>query len=198
VAFVVDKQVMEAFGFSMVPEASVKLAGAPDCESQDITITLQAARSWVVPGPMELTLPLQIKGGAAVLLTLKAVVVIPDLVLSSSVLDFGEVATAHCKVYTVQLHNQQPVPCEWSIKKPAVDSPKLKDWDFFVPEPSAGALLAAAGGGGVSGGQWAMCRACSKGSWRHAWLSTAQDWMKLSIHCRSHLGVTCSLGAVFY
>jgi hydrocephalus-inducing protein len=176
VAFVVDKQVMEAFGFSMVPEASVKLAGAPDCEAQDITITLQAARSWVVPGPLELTLPLQIKGGPAVLLTLKAVVVIPDLIPSASILDFGEVATAHCKVYTVQLHNQQPVPCEWSIKKPAVDSPKLKDWDFFVPEPSAGALLAAAVTLVEQANQWAVGCTCRK-NMGHTWLSTAHGCM---------------------
>ena len=40
----------------------------------------------------------------------------------------------------MQLHNPQQVPAEWSIKRPAVDSPKLRDWAFFVPEPAEGVL----------------------------------------------------------
>jgi hypothetical protein len=35
------------------------------------------------------------------------------------------------QVYTVQLHNARQVAAEWSIKKPAIESPKLKDWDHF-------------------------------------------------------------------
>ena len=98
VAFVMDKQTMEAFGFTMVPEASIKLAGAPECQSQDITITIQSSKKWMAEGLVEVTLPLLIKGGPVVLLTLRAVVVVPDLVPSTSVLDFGSVQTSHCKV----------------------------------------------------------------------------------------------------
>ncbi len=41
---------------------------------------------------------------------------------------------------TVQLHNQKQVPCEWSIKRPAVESVKTKDWTFFACEPCDGTL----------------------------------------------------------
>lgn len=44
------------------------------------------------------------------------------------------------QVHTVRLHNPREVPAEWSIKKPAVDSPKLKDWAFFTAEPAEGML----------------------------------------------------------
>lgn len=44
------------------------------------------------------------------------------------------------QVYTIQLHNPCEVPAEWSIKRPAVDSPKLRDWAFFAAEPSEGNL----------------------------------------------------------
>jgi hypothetical protein len=44
------------------------------------------------------------------------------------------------QVCTVQLHNPREVPAEWSIKRPAVDSPKLRDWGLFVPEPAEGCL----------------------------------------------------------
>jgi hypothetical protein len=43
-------------------------------------------------------------------------------------------------VYTVQLQNPNQVPAEWSIKRPAVDSPKLRDWPFFAAEPAEGVL----------------------------------------------------------
>jgi hypothetical protein len=98
VQFVVDKQTLEAFGFGMIPEAAIKLAGAPECQSTDVTFTVLATKSWVTAGPMELTLPLLIKGGPAVLLTLRALLVVPEVVPSSSVLDFGSVSAGHCKV----------------------------------------------------------------------------------------------------
>lgn len=44
------------------------------------------------------------------------------------------------QVFTIQLHNPREVPAEWSIKRPAVDSPKLRDWGCFVPEPAEGVL----------------------------------------------------------
>lgn len=44
------------------------------------------------------------------------------------------------QVYTIQLHNPREVPAEWCIKRPAVDSPKLRDWASFVPEPAEGVL----------------------------------------------------------
>lgn len=40
----------------------------------------------------------------------------------------------------MQLRNNREVPAEWSIKKPAVDSPKLKDWSFFVSDPAEDVL----------------------------------------------------------
>ena len=82
----------------MAPEAAVKLAGAPDCQTLEVTFTMMASKPSVLPGPVELTLPLLIKGGPAVLLTLRALVVVPEVVPSTAVLEFGEVSTGHCKV----------------------------------------------------------------------------------------------------
>jgi hydrocephalus-inducing protein len=184
VSFVVDKHALEAFGFGMMPEAAIKLAGAPECQSAEVTFSVLASKAWLQPGPQELTLPLQVKGGPAVLLTLRALLVVPDVVPSSSVLDFGTVTTGHCKVcvsvcmcwdwgggaclaiaeaerlkphqcpltwpahapphnqqvFTVRLHNPREVPAEWCVKRPAVDSPKLRDWAFFATEPAEGSL----------------------------------------------------------
>jgi hypothetical protein len=64
----------------------------------DVTITLQGQRSAVVPGPLELTLPVAVKGGPAMLVTLRAVVVVPEVAVSATHLDFGTVHCGHCKV----------------------------------------------------------------------------------------------------
>eukprot|EP00882_Tetradesmus_deserticola_P026703 GHRQ01029483.1.p1 GENE.GHRQ01029483.1~~GHRQ01029483.1.p1 ORF type:complete len:198 (+),score=28.14 GHRQ01029483.1:978-1571(+) len=82
----------------MVPEAAVKLAGAPECQSTEVTFTVLSAKARVPAGPLELTLPLLIKGGPAVLLTLRALLVVPEVVPNESVLEFGTVSTGHCKV----------------------------------------------------------------------------------------------------
>jgi hypothetical protein len=120
VALVVDKQTLEAFGFGMVPEAAI--AGTPECQSTEVTFTVLATKSWVLPGPLELTQPLQIKGGPAVLLTLRALLVVPEVVPSSDMLDFGSVSSGHCKVraltavlatVTLMQHHclTKPMPC---------------------------------------------------------------------------------------
>ena len=48
--------------------------------------------------------------------------------------------SAFTQIYTVQLHNPRKVPAEWSVKRPAVDSPKLRDWAYFVSQPAEGTL----------------------------------------------------------
>jgi len=53
------------------------------------------------------------------------------------------------QVFTVQLQNRKEVAAEWSIKKPAIETAKLKDWNFFVvrpPAPPAGSLRVVGGG----------------------------------------------------
>lgn len=71
-------------------------------QSQDLTFTLLATKLSAPPGPCEVTLPLAVKGGCAdspaVLLTLRAHVVLPDVVPSAAALDFGTVWNCHCKV----------------------------------------------------------------------------------------------------
>jgi len=68
----------------------------------EVSITLLSAKSAVQPGPTEVTLPLAVRAGCAdspaVLLTLRAHVVVPDVVTSVGALEFGTVWNGHCKV----------------------------------------------------------------------------------------------------
>lgn len=38
----------------------------------------------------------------------------PDMEISSDILDFGEVVCGNCQIITVQIHNHKHVRCEWS------------------------------------------------------------------------------------
>lgn len=57
-----------------------------------------------------------------------AVVAVPDLKVSTELVDFDEVQCGQCKIVTIQLHNPEKVACEWmslsimkEIKKKKVD-----------------------------------------------------------------------------
>ena len=43
-----------------------------------------------------------------------ASVTVPDLRVSSDVVEFGEVKCGECRIVSIQLHNHQAVRCDWS------------------------------------------------------------------------------------
>jgi hydrocephalus-inducing protein len=55
--------------------------GAPDYESTDVTLTLNTSLDTVQNGAIDITVPLIIKGGPRALVTLKANVIIPDILV---------------------------------------------------------------------------------------------------------------------
>ena len=56
----------------------------------------------------------QILNGPILNLRLKGNVTMPDLQISSDVVDFGEVKCGECRIITFQLHNHKEVRCDWS------------------------------------------------------------------------------------
>ena len=66
----------------------------------------------------------QVLGGPVVQVRLCATVTVPDLVVSSDVIEFGEVKCGECRIVSVQLHNYQPVHCEWSATSHTQDNKK--------------------------------------------------------------------------
>ncbi|KAG2489301.1 hypothetical protein HYH03_012133 [Edaphochlamys debaryana] len=139
VSFRFDKGLLETHGFKLDPEVVSRLPGAPEFASAEVSVTLQANKGAVQPGPLELVYPITIKGSPPVLLTMRAHVQVPDMTLSTETLDFGSCQTGQCKVFTVQLHNHKQVPCEYQVRKPA-EVIKAKDWQFFSCDPPEGTL----------------------------------------------------------
>lgn len=138
-AFHLNKAYLEGYGLTVDPESVPKLQGAPEYESIEMTLSLNTMRCKAPNGIIDLTLPLEVKYGPAILLSVKCQIMIPEVKLSHDVLDFGEVQSGHCKVMMVQVSNPKEVPCEWGVKKP-VEATKTKDWTFFHCEPQEGYL----------------------------------------------------------
>lgn len=138
-SFQLNKLYLEAYGLSIDPECISKLHGAPEYESVDLALSLNTNKCKTSNGLLDIVLPIEIKYGPAILLSVRAQVVTPELKLSHETLDFGEVQTGHCKVMMLKLKNPKQVVCEWAIKKP-MEATKGKDWEFFRFEPQEGCL----------------------------------------------------------
>ena len=82
--------------------------------------------------PFLVAKPMQ--GGPTVRLTVKANLMIPDLTVTRTDLNFGPVQTGCCRVITVQFFNPGKVAADWSVKKP-MELTKNRDWNFFTAEP---------------------------------------------------------------
>lgn len=59
----------------------------------------------------------QVTKGPQVQVRLCAEVTMPSLTVSTDTLQFDIIQWGLCQVITVQLHNDGPVPCEWSIRQ---------------------------------------------------------------------------------
>ena len=67
----------------------------------------------------------QIVNGPQVVIEAKANVTMPDMQISSDVLEFNDVKCGECRVITVQLHNHQHVRCDWNSQPTDKDRKKV-------------------------------------------------------------------------
>eukprot|EP00854_Cymbomonas_tetramitiformis_P000766 gene766-1240_t len=135
VSVYMDKKALPP-GVTVEPDSIVRLPGAPDFETVDMVFTFQT--SALDPGQIDTVFPMEIRNGPKVLVSIRANVVRPEIEVSSSKLDFGNVQVGHCRRITIQLFNPREVNAEWHIKKPMDGA---KDWSFFRCEPASGMLV---------------------------------------------------------
>ncbi len=72
VTFKWDRALLESWGLRVEPEAVMKLPGAPEMGSLEVALTLTSGRRVLGLGPMEMTMPIPVKGAPPVLITIKA------------------------------------------------------------------------------------------------------------------------------
>lgn len=171
-SFHLNKAYLEGYGLTIDPESVPKLQGTPEYDSIEMTLSLNTTKCKAPNGTVDLTLPLEVKYGPAILLSIKCQIMIPEVRLSHDVLDFGEVQSGHCKVMMVQVFNPKEVPSEWSIKKP-VEATKTKDWTFFQCEPQEGCL---------DPGESAVCKVLGT-VYKNMLVCMAVPWHLLSCTC---------------
>ncbi|MCJ8733357.1 hypothetical protein PDJAM_G00222410, partial [Pangasius djambal] len=94
-----------------------RVKNLPYCETETFEVKFDPRGANLELGEMSAVLPVQVLGGPTVQVRLSAVVMMPSLTASTNMLQFDSVHCGMCKVATVQLHNPEPVPCKWSIKK---------------------------------------------------------------------------------
>ncbi|XP_076808093.1 hydrocephalus-inducing protein homolog isoform X2 [Clavelina lepadiformis] len=123
VSFSADRSGLHNTGFNVELDRVKQLPGHPDHETVDFKITFdpRGVNLWV--GPVEAMIPINIVNGPQLCVRLRAHVAVPELSVSSDVVDFESVQCGQCKVVTVQLHNEQHVRCEWTSINP--DSNKV-------------------------------------------------------------------------
>ncbi|XP_072551301.1 hydrocephalus-inducing protein homolog [Salminus brasiliensis] len=126
VSFRAERQSLAGTGFSTELDRVMNL---PYCETETFEVKFDPRGANVELGEITAVMPIQVLGGPTVQVRLRAVVTMPSLKVSRDVLQFDNVQCGLCQVATVQLHNPEPVPCEWSIKEE--ERPKKKPERHF-------------------------------------------------------------------
>ena len=110
------KSALTQAGFVVEPDRVNRLPGAPDFEGVDFSVLFNSSRPGVNLGPVDLLIPVAVRGGPQVNVYLKANVTIPDVELSSDSLNFGSVFCGHSRHVTLQLRNSKEIPATWSFQ----------------------------------------------------------------------------------
>ncbi|CAF0787663.1 unnamed protein product [Brachionus calyciflorus] len=110
-SFEIERQNFSKTGFLIDLE---KVRNLPNEESVEFVVTFDPRGANLGLGPVEHVIPINIINGPILNLRLKANVTMPDLQISSDIVDFTEVKCGECKIVTVQLNNHKEVRCDWS------------------------------------------------------------------------------------
>ncbi|KAL6479129.1 hypothetical protein MHYP_G00125620 [Metynnis hypsauchen] len=121
VSFRVERNSLAGTGFSTELD---RVKNLPYCETETFELKFDPRGANLELGEITSVMPIQVLGGPTVQVRLHVVVTMPSLTVSTDVLQFNNVQCGLCQVATVQLHNPQPVPCEWSIREE--EQPKKK------------------------------------------------------------------------
>ncbi|OQR81932.1 hydrocephalus-inducing protein, partial [Thraustotheca clavata] len=132
-SFQIDKNLALSRGFSIEPERVVRL---PEKKGVEFAVTFTARKNGR-HGAHGVNMILDVKSGPPSMITFKANVTVPDLVLLAENIDFGKIVVGRSHVIYSQFYNNSPVVVEWSLKKPMGSS---RDLNYFRMEPSGGLL----------------------------------------------------------
>jgi hydrocephalus-inducing protein len=138
VSFTINRKLLLAHGYTVAPEKAKNL---PANQSMRLELTCFQPKD-AKEGREELDWIIPIKDGPSYEVKLISNFVLPDLVLSPEVVDFGRVLVGQRKRVTVRLKNEKAVPVDWEYKAPRSKYGKpLPPWEtIYTLSPSSGKL----------------------------------------------------------
>ncbi|XP_074738457.1 hydrocephalus-inducing protein homolog [Strix uralensis] len=112
VSFRADRRVLHDTGFSVDLDHVKHLLC---CETKMFEVRFDPQSANLPLGEVDVLLPIKVAGGPTFHVRLHASVAMPSLCVSRDRLEFSTLQCGQCQEETVQLHNQQQVPCNWLI-----------------------------------------------------------------------------------
>ncbi|XP_069822484.1 hydrocephalus-inducing protein homolog isoform X3 [Dendropsophus ebraccatus] len=112
VSFRADRRSLAGTGF-MVELDRVK--NLPCFQTEIFQVKFDPQGANLSLGPVDAMMYIQVSGGPRFPLHLRALVTMPSLCVSDERVEFSPVQCGQCQIRTIQLFNQFPVPCEWTV-----------------------------------------------------------------------------------
>ncbi|XP_024138466.1 hydrocephalus-inducing protein homolog isoform X3 [Oryzias melastigma] len=107
-----------------------KVKNLPCGETETFSVKFDPQRAKLKMGNACVILPIQVSGGPVVRVQLCAEVTMPTITVSENTLQFDTVQHGNCQMKTMQLSNQQGVPCRWRISE---EIKPVKKIEKFLP-----------------------------------------------------------------
>ncbi|XP_067276661.1 hydrocephalus-inducing protein homolog isoform X2 [Pseudorasbora parva] len=111
ISFRADKSSLAGTGFSTELD---RVQNLPFCETETFEVKFDTRGTNL--GKINAVMPIQVTKGPHVQVCLCAEVTMPSVTVSTDMLQFDTIQCGLCQVITIQLYNDGPVPCEWSIR----------------------------------------------------------------------------------
>ncbi|XP_029289106.1 hydrocephalus-inducing protein homolog [Cottoperca gobio] len=105
-----------------------RVKNLPCGKTQTFTVKFDPKGANLKMGEISVALPIQVRGGPVVQVRLHAVVTVPAVTVSTGTLQFDTVQCDMCQMKTVQLFNNESVPCSWSIAEKGTPFKKVQQF----------------------------------------------------------------------
>nr|XP_029134421.1 hydrocephalus-inducing protein homolog [Labrus bergylta] len=127
VSFQANLKCLAATGFSADFE---RVKNLPCRETNSFTVKFDPNGANLKMGDTSVVMPIQVAGGPMVQVRLCAAVTLPAIAASTDTLQFDTLQCGMCQMKTIQLSNNEAVPCHWSITEEVKPFRKV---DKFLP-----------------------------------------------------------------
>ncbi|XP_044126636.1 hydrocephalus-inducing protein homolog [Bufo gargarizans] len=112
VSFQADRRGLAGTGFTVELD---RVRNLPCCQTEIFQVHFDPQGANLSLGAVDVVAHIQVSGGPRFPLHLRALVTMPSLCVSEERVEFSPVQCGQCQIRTIQLYNQLPVPCEWSV-----------------------------------------------------------------------------------